>query len=129
MFALIVLPAVLSLFGRWIFWPRVPHDGEPGADTRRSLWHRVGTAVRGRPGAFAAATTLLLVLLAAGLGWSKLGLPRSEQFLARPEALVAADRLAEHFPAGASDPASVVTTADAREVTACLLYTSDAADE
>ena len=119
-FALIVLPAVLSLFGRWIFWPRVPHDGEPGADTRRSLWHRVGTAVRGRPGAFAAATTLLLVLLAAGLGWSKLGLPRSEQFLARPEALVAADRLAEHFPAGASDPASVVTTADAREVTAAI---------
>ena len=26
-FALVVLPAALVLFGRWVFWPRVPHVG------------------------------------------------------------------------------------------------------
>ena len=26
-FVLVVLPATLVLFGRWVFWPRVPRDG------------------------------------------------------------------------------------------------------
>src|SRR5690606_1026355 len=28
-FALVVLPAALVSFGRWIFWPRVPQVGDP----------------------------------------------------------------------------------------------------
>src|SRR5690606_17924063 len=29
-FVLILLPAALVLFGRWVFWPKVPHVGEEG---------------------------------------------------------------------------------------------------
>ena len=28
-FALVVLPAALVVFGRWVFWPRIPHFGDP----------------------------------------------------------------------------------------------------
>ena len=45
-FALVVLPAALVLFGRWIFWPKVPRVGQATLVDSRSLWRRVGDARR-----------------------------------------------------------------------------------
>ena len=50
-FVLVVLPAALVLFGRWIFWPRVPHVGETALVDAHSLWRRVGDRVAARPDA------------------------------------------------------------------------------
>ena len=47
--ALVVLPFTLVLFGRWVFWPWVPHVGEPALVDTRSLWRRVGDQVSRRP--------------------------------------------------------------------------------
>jgi len=44
-FALVVLPAALVVFGRWIFWPKVPHLGSESLVDGHSLWRRVGDAV------------------------------------------------------------------------------------
>ena len=45
-FALVVLPTVLVLFGRWVFWPVVPRVGQPTlVDSDRSLWRRIGTVL------------------------------------------------------------------------------------
>lgn len=115
--ALVLLPAVLSLFGRWIFWPKVPHAGETTLSDGRSLWRRIGDAVARRPSVFVGGAVVLLVAMSAGIFSVRLGLPQSEQFLDKPEAIVAAERLAESFPAGSSDPAVIVTKADPKEVT------------
>ena len=49
-FALVVLPAALVLFGRWVFWPRVPHVGRPGPGrVRLALAPRRRPAVARRP--------------------------------------------------------------------------------
>ena len=48
-FALVVLPAALVLFGRWVFWPRVPHVGDAVLVDSRGVWRRVGDAVARRP--------------------------------------------------------------------------------
>lgn len=109
LFALVALPALLVLFGRWIFWPRVPHRDAAVAAEGTTFWRRVGDAVARRPAALGTVVVLLLAVLAVGLLDTRLGLPTAEQFLEKPEAIAASERLAAHFPAGSSDPAVVMT--------------------
>ncbi|MFC5177632.1 MMPL family transporter [Nocardioides taihuensis] len=110
------LPAALVLCGRWIFWPLVPRVGQPVLVDAGSLWGRIGGAVGRAPGVLIAASLVVLAGLSLGLLQVQTGLSTSEQFLDEPEAITAADRLAESFPAGASEPTVVVTRAGADEV-------------
>lgn len=111
-FVLVVLPATLVLFGRWVFWPRVPRDGATPLAERASLWRRVGGVVQRRPAVLVGTTTAVLALLAIGLVRVDTGLGRADQFLEQPEAIAAAERLAQSFPAGTSSPTEVVTRAE-----------------
>ncbi|NYE36300.1 RND superfamily putative drug exporter [Nocardioides cavernae] len=115
-FALVVLPAALVVFGRWIFWPRVPRVGDTVLVDSNSLWHRVGDAVARRPRTFVVATIAGLAVLASGTASITTGLRPADQFVQRPEAISAAERLGESFPAGTSDPIQVATRADAEQV-------------
>ncbi len=110
-FALVALPAVLVLFGRWIFWPRRPEVGSAPLADQGALWDRIGRGVGRRPVAAVLATVAVLAAMSSGLLGMRLGLPTSEQFLDQPESIAAADRLAESFPAGRTEPTSVWTTA------------------
>ena len=111
-FALVVLPAALVLFGRWVFWPRVPHVGDPVLVDSHGVWRRVGDAVARRPRTFVAGTVAGLAFLALGTLSITTGLDPADQFLERPEAIAAAERLGESFPAGTSDPLQVLTKDD-----------------
>ena len=115
-FVLVVLPALLVLFGRWVFWPRVPRVGATSLAERPSLWRRVGSVVERRPAALVAGTTVVLALLAIGLFRVETGLGQADQFLEEPEAISAAQRLAESFPAGTSSPTEVLTRDDPERV-------------
>ena len=118
-FALVVLPSVLVLFGRWVFWPLVPRVGQtPLAQSERSLWHRVGVRVSRRPTAFIVVAVLVLAGLASGLTQVRSGLSQADQFLETPGAITAAERLGESFPAGRSDPTVVLTRGEAEAVAA-----------
>ena len=120
-FALVVLPAALVLFGRWVFWPRVPHVGDVVlVDSDTSLWHRVGSAVAARPRTFVVGTLAALAVLASGTLFITTGLDPADQFLEKPEAIAAAERLGESFPAGTSDPIQVVTRDDPQAVVAAV---------
>ena len=101
---LVVLPCVLVLFGRWIFWPLTPRVGQSTLVDSRSLWRRIGERVAARPGMFAAATVLLLAVLTSGTFGIKTGLSQADQFLDTPEAIWVGERLAESFPGGTADP-------------------------
>ncbi|MEV1015032.1 efflux RND transporter permease subunit [Micromonospora sp. NPDC049801] len=106
--ALFVLPAVLVLFGRGLFWPFVPRVGGPAREGR--LWGRLGGLVRRRPVVVAALSTLLLGGLALGGLGIRTGLSETEQFRAAPEAVTGAQTLARAFPAGSTQPVAVLTT-------------------
>src|SRR4029450_9607476 len=43
-----LLPALLVIFGRWVFWPRRPDLGS-AEPTERGLWARVGERMARRP--------------------------------------------------------------------------------
>ncbi|WP_022925833.1 MMPL family transporter [Serinicoccus marinus] len=115
-FVLLVLPGALVLFGRWIFWPQVPREGQAVLADSRSLWRRIGDAVAAAPTAYIAGTLVLLAAMALGLTQLRSGLAPEDQFLETPEAITAAERLGESFPAGTSDPLVVVTRGDEAQV-------------
>ncbi len=116
-FVLGVLPSALVMFPRSIFWPRVPRVGDPTAAQVRSLWRRIGDLVSARPLAVALVVIASLGVLVIGNSGIRLGLDTSEKFLVTPESIVAAERIAESFPAGTANPTTVVTRADAKAVT------------
>src|SRR5664279_1693292 len=116
-FVMVALPAALVCFGRWVFWPKIPRSGDEAMTEARSLWRRVGDAVSRRPAVFASATLVVLVLLALPAMGLKTGLSKWKQFIKTPEAIAAADRIAQSFNAGSVDPTRVYTTADATQVT------------
>ncbi|MDF1604554.1 MMPL family transporter [Nocardioides sp. YIM 152315] len=115
-FALVALPAALVLCGRWVFWPMVPRHGDRPAVDADSVFHRVGRLVARRPAGVVAGTLVLLAVLASGLTGLRLGLDEADQLLDRPEAVTAAERLAESFPAGTVEPTQVLTTGEGDRV-------------
>ncbi len=117
-FVLGVLPSALVIFPRGIFWPRAPKVGEKTAAATRSVWRRIGDAVAKRPLVAGIAVVATLGALALGGTSVKLGLDTSEQFLSTPESITAAERIAESFPGGTSNPTQIVTRADADAVAA-----------
>ena len=119
-FALIVLPAALVVFGRWVFWPKIPHEGEAALADTRTLWRRMGDVVAARPRTVAATTVAGLLVASLGALGINAGLSVSDQFLEKPEAIAASERLAQSYPASSADPAWVVTTDDPQAVLAAV---------
>ena len=103
-----LLPAFLVLFGRWIFWPRIPRfDDADGQLT--GTWAKVGSLVERRPRRAWVITGLLLVVLAAFSTTLKTdGLSTSESFTGNPESVVGQKLLLNHFPGGEGDPTKVI---------------------
>jgi putative drug exporter of the RND superfamily len=106
-----LLPALLVVFGRWIFWPVRPGYGS-AEPTSRGLWSRVGQATSRRPRAVWIVTVILLGAGAAGLAGFKFGtLTTAESFRGTPPSITAQQVLAKHFPAGSGEPVDVIATA------------------
>ncbi|MBR7744553.1 MMPL family transporter [Phycicoccus sp. BSK3Z-2] len=119
-FALVVLPAALVVFGRWVFWPKVPRVGQSGLADARSPWRRVGDAVAARPAGVVTVVVLALAVAAGGITQVRSGLSTEDQFLDTPESITALERYTESFPAGSVDPAVVMTRGDGEDLAAAV---------
>ena len=103
-----LLPAFLVLFGRWIFWPRIPRFDDVDSQLT-GTWAKVGNQVERRPRRAWVMTGLLLVALAAFSTTLKTdGLSTSESFTGNPESVVGQKLLLNHFPGGEGDPTKVI---------------------
>ena len=103
-----LLPAFLVLFGRWIFWPRIPRFDDVDAQLT-GTWAKVGNLVDKKPRKAWMATGLLLVVLAGFSTTLKTdGLSTSESFTGNPESVVGQKLLENHFPGGEGDPTKVI---------------------
>jgi len=112
--ALGVLPAAIVVFGRGLFWPFVPRFGGVNkSDT--GWWAKLGKGVSRRPITVAILGIAVLGGLSVGATGITIGLPETEQFRVKPEAVTGIEVLAEAFPAGASAPTQVIAVNDRAE--------------
>jgi putative drug exporter of the RND superfamily len=108
-----LLPALLVIFGRWVFWPRRPVLGSP-EPTERGLWARIGTRMARRPRVVWVMTALVLGALAFGVTQLEAnGLQSKDSFRTKPEAVTGEAALARHFAAGEGNPVQVIGNAEA----------------
>jgi len=106
-----LLPALLVVFGRWIFWPVKPRNGTP-EPTTRGIWARVGRAISRSPRVVWAVTALLLAAGSLGMLGFKFGtLTTAQSFRGTPASVTAQNVLATYFPAGSGEPVQVTSTA------------------
>ncbi|HZB48618.1 MAG TPA: MMPL family transporter [Mycobacteriales bacterium] len=110
-----LLPALLVICGRWLFWPVKPQYGS-AEPTTRGFWARVGNRIARRPRMVWVVTALALGALS--LGVVKLdanGLTNAESFTGQPDSIVGEEVVARHFPqaGGAGSPVAIVSDADA----------------
>jgi putative drug exporter of the RND superfamily len=119
-----LLPALLVVFGRWIFWPVKPGYGS-AEPTSRGVWSRIGQAIDRRPRTVWMVTALLLAIGTLGLVGFKFGpLTVAQSFRGTPPSITAQNMLAEHFPAGSGEPVDVIANAgSAGQVRAALAGT------
>lgn len=109
---LTLLPALLVICGRWVFWPVRPAYGSPD-HAQTSLWARVGAVIARRPRQTWVAASLLLAAAALGtLALKADGLTNAEAFTKTPDSIVGERLLAAHFPAGTGQPIQVVAKAE-----------------
>jgi len=110
---LTLLPALLVIVGRWVFWPRRPTLGSP-EPTEHGLWARIGQRMAPRPRLVWVVTAVILGALALGVTQLEAnGLQSKDSFRTKPEAVEGEAALARHFPAGEGNPVQVIGNADA----------------
>ncbi|AYG83031.1 Acyltrehalose exporter MmpL10 [Streptomyces hundungensis] len=106
---LTLLPALLVLLGRRVFWPLIPEYGSEPAARRRNLFAAMGSSTAKRP------TTVLLtgVVLLGALALGAFNLPgalkQEDSFTSKPESTLAMGTLSTAFPDRGSRPLQVMT--------------------
>ncbi|MFF7656626.1 MMPL family transporter [Streptomyces sp. NPDC007983] len=108
---LTLLPALLVIFGRWVFWPLVPRHNAPVA-TKPTVWARIASGVTARPRVSWVAALLVLGVLAMGGMGVKTGLDFKHVYRNRTGSVAGQELLAQHYPGGAARPARVIVDAE-----------------
>ncbi|MFE1949381.1 MMPL family transporter [Streptomyces sp. NPDC059524] len=107
---LTLLPAVLVLLGRRVFWPLVPAFGsEP--KQRRSLFSAMGSSAGRRPLAVLGAGAVLLGALALGVLNLPGSLKQEDSFTDKPDSVTAMRTLAAAYPDRSAQPITVIAPA------------------
>ncbi|MFE0645227.1 MMPL family transporter [Streptomyces sp. NPDC058877] len=112
--ALTFLPAALVLLGRAAYWPARPKPVT--GDDAHPIWRKVAALVDRAPRkVWAGALAALLACAAFSFTLDSKGVPLDEIFVKDAPSVAAQERLSEHFPGGAGNPAVVIADADAAE--------------
>jgi RND superfamily putative drug exporter len=106
-----LLPTLLVICGRWVFWPARPVYGS-AEPTASGFWARVGQRISVRPRAVWIATALVLGAMAFGAtGLQAHGLTSAQSYRGHPDSVVGQTVLDQHFPGGAGQPVQVFGSA------------------
>lgn len=119
-FVVCVLPPLLAVFGRKLFWPFVP---EPGGQeiTTTGAWHRMADWTSEHAGRVAVASILSLGVLATGVLATPVGLSLIDQFRVSADSVDGFKTLAAHFPSGVTDPTRVIAPSDSAGVVSAAI--------
>jgi RND superfamily putative drug exporter len=108
-----LLPALLVITGRWVFWPYKPRYGSADP-TSRGPWARIGQRIAGRPRSVWILTAAILAVFSLGLIGFRFGtLTQAQSYRGTPSAVAGEKVLAAHFEAGSGQPVQVIGKATA----------------
>ena len=106
-----LLPALLVIVGRWIFWPTRPTYGTP-EPTATGFWAKIGRRISHRPRAVWVTTAAVLLLACAGLfQLNAHGLSTEDQYTKEFGSIVGQKILVKHGLADQTNPIQVVANA------------------
>ncbi|MGW2698992.1 MMPL family transporter [Streptomyces sp. NPDC001340] len=108
---LTLLPAVLVLLGRRLFWPLIPAYGATPKAARRSLFAAMGSSAGRRPLTVLASGAALLGALALGALNLPGPLKQVDTFVDRPDSVTAMQTVAKAFPEQSAQPIEILTPA------------------
>ena len=117
-----LLPALLVIFGRWLFWPVVPRFGTE-VPTSRGMWAKIGRAIAKHPRRVWAVTAVVLLVMSVGMvGFKANGLSTKDSYRTVVDSVKGDAILQAHFPAvGAGQPVVVIAKkAAASQIVAML---------
>ncbi|MGI8760019.1 MAG: MMPL family transporter [Jatrophihabitantaceae bacterium] len=107
------LPAFLVLFGRWVFWPRVPRVDHQADIATHGAWGRFAGALGRHPRRSWAITALGLLICVLGLTTLRTGgLSTVDSFTNKPDAVKGQAIFDAAFDSGAGAPAVITARAD-----------------
>jgi RND superfamily putative drug exporter len=110
-----LLPALLVIMGRWIFWPVKPSEGshEP---TSSGFWAKTGWAISHRPRTVWIGTAVVLGVMAIGTTTlDAKGLTTEEQFVGTPDSVKGERIIEEHFDSSGDNNLQIVANADSTD--------------
>ncbi len=121
---LTLLPALLLVFGRWIFWPRRPlFDGDD--HVMSGPWSKVANSIGRNPRrAWVVTGSILLLLAFASTTLKADGIGTVDTFTGNPESVVGQKLLVTHFPGGEGDPTQIVVSTDKIEAVSAAVKTA-----
>lgn len=104
-----LLPALLVIFGRWVFWPFIPRYRRDAASpvAEHRTWSAIAGFVGRRPRAIWPVTAVVLGALAAGIAGLHTGLTDQQSFMTVLASVTGERVIAAHFPAGLSGPVNI----------------------
>ena len=105
---LTLLPAMLIIAPRFVFWPRVPKVGTEGADAVHGPWRRLGDRIARRPRPVWITAVLVLLAMCFGLFAYDDGLTSSNGYVDEVEAVQGEELIAKSFPGGSNVPTEIV---------------------
>jgi putative drug exporter of the RND superfamily len=100
-----LLPALLVLLGRWVFWPRIPRAESVAA---QGIWRTLANAVGRRPRTGWVVSALALTALTGGVAGIHLGQPADELYTRQVGSVLGQRLVAAHYPSGTSAPVRLV---------------------
>jgi RND superfamily putative drug exporter len=113
-----LLPALLLIGGRWLFWPFVPRVGTGtapaavGATPAHRGWGWIAAAVSRYPRRIWIGTALMLAVFALGMSGIRTGLSPADLFTDRVDSVVGQELVSAHYPGGLAGPADILARAD-----------------
>ncbi|MBJ7354290.1 MAG: MMPL family transporter [Thermoleophilaceae bacterium] len=112
---LTLLPALLLIFGRPVFWPFVPHTGTSTEEVPVNFWSRLADLISRKPGMVTLVVFSLMAVMALGLLNRPGGLDITNSFHKPVESVAGMKVLEKALPPGATGPMTVLVS-DPRQI-------------
>lgn len=116
---LTLLPGLLLVFGRPVFWPFIPRAGTANDEMPKNFWSKLADDIARRPAFLATAVFAIMAVMALGLTLKPGGLDLTSSFHKPVESVQGMKMLEKALPPGATGPMTVLV-ADRQQVPATL---------